>query len=146
MAAGSKLKKLIRELERTSEKLGKSHPIVIALKNEVDDEIEDTKTIWDMERQKLATDLESVEAEMIVVEKQIAIVNQKRAHQEQRVERGAASVKDSFSIESAVLDAERDMLKLKYRRQSTQNAMDWMLKFEEKYLKSNAVKPETPLL
>ncbi len=130
MAAGFKLKKLIRELEEAKGRLGNAHPQLSAMKSAVDE----AKAVWDFEKHTLTTELEASESELAIVQMQrdIAIDQQKRL--KQLIAAGSASVEESTVAERNVLAAEREMLQLRFRTTSAKNSVQWANDFEEKSL------------
>ncbi len=138
MSVGLKLKKLIRDLNRARETLGAKHPTLTTL----EDAFEETKSLWDFERQALLTELESIESEMTIVGKQLSLARDKANRQKERSTQGAGSVSESAEAELGVLTPQREMLQLENKVRTTRNALDWMASFEQKFLKPSAPKPE----
>jgi CII-binding regulator of phage lambda lysogenization HflD len=134
MSTGFKLKKLVKELAELNSNNSDSGPSKAAIN--LQNAIDETRSVWEFEKSSLQLDLESTESEYGIVKNQLErtmeIANAEKA-------RNAAGVSsnDLAKTELARLDIERQLLQLRSRLAGIKKSLDWMAKFEETVLKQS---------
>ena len=105
--------------------------------------MDESKTVWDFERQTLLTELEAIESEMAVVLKQQNLAIDQQERQNAMFANGSSSQEDLTIAERNVLSAERDLLQVRFRINSAKNAIEWANDLEEKNFKALRQAPAT---
>lgn len=137
MSIGFKLKKLIKDLaELNANNLNANNLDLGASKAAINlqNAIDETRSVWDFEKSSLQLDLETTESEYGIVKNQLESTHQIAVAERARNAAGVTS-NDLAKTELSILNIERQLLQIRSRLASFKKSLDWMEKFEDSVLK-----------
>jgi hypothetical protein len=132
MSIGFKLKKLIKDLTELNDNHSDSGPSKAAIN--LQNAIDETRSVWDFEKTSLELDLETTESEYGIVKNQLERSMEIAKAEKERYAAGVAS-NEIAKTEFSTLEIQRQLLQLRSRLASIKKSLDWMSKFEETVLK-----------
>ncbi len=128
MSIGFKLKKLVKDLAELNANYSESgtSKAAINLQNAIDE----TRSVWDFEKTSLQSDLETTESEYGIVKNQLEHTMEIAMAEKARHAAGVTS-NDLAKTELSKLEIERQLLQIRSRLASIKKSLDWINKFEE---------------
>ena len=128
MSIGFKLKRLVKDLAELNTSDSDSTPSKAAIN--LQNAIDETRSVWDYEKTSLQLDLETTESEFGIVKNQLERTTEIVIAEKARIAAGV-SPNDLAKTELSKLEIERQLLQIRSRLASIKKSLDWMAKFEE---------------